>query len=92
MSKFLNENLFEYNRRDSISVNIGNSGIGGSNPIRIQSMTTTDTMDTNSTVDQAIRMVNSGCEFIRVTAPTPRAAENLRNIKKYLIKKVTMFH
>ena len=87
MSKFLNENLFEYNRRDSISVNIGNSGIGGSNPIRIQSMTTTDTMDTNSTVDQAIRMVNSGCEFIRVTAPTPRAAENLRNIKKGLNQK-----
>ena len=87
MSKFLNENLFEYNRRDSISVNIGNSGIGGSNPIRIQSMTTTDTMDTNSTIDQAIRMVNSGCEFVRVTAPTPRAAENLRNIKKGLNQK-----
>jgi len=87
LSKFLNENLFEYNRRDSISVNIGNSGIGGSNPIRIQSMTTTDTMDTNSTIDQAIRMVNSGCEFVRVTAPTPRAAENLRNIKKGLNQK-----
>ena len=87
MSKFLNQNLFEYNRRDSISVNIGNSGIGGSNPIRIQSMTTTDTMDTNSTVDQAIRMVNSGCEFVRVTAPTPRAAENLKNIKKGLNQK-----
>ena len=87
MSKFLNENLFEYNRRDSISVNIGNSGIGGSNPIRIQSMPTTDTMDTNSTIDQAIRMVNSGCEFVRVTAPTPRAAENLRNIKKGLNQK-----
>ena len=87
MSKFLNENLFEYNRRDSISVNIGNSAIGGSNPIRIQSMTTTDTMDTNSTIDQAIRMVNSGCEFVRVTAPTPRAAENLRNIKKGLNQK-----
>ena len=87
MSKFLNKNLFEYNRRDSISVNIGNSGIGGSNPIRIQSMTTTDTMDTNSTVDQAIRMVNSGCEFVRVTAPTPRAAENLKNIKKGLNQK-----
>ena len=87
MSKFLHENLFEYNRRDSISVNIGNSGIGGSNPIRIQSMTTTDTMDTNSTVDQAIRMVNSGCEFVRITAPTPRAAENLKNIKKGLHQK-----
>ena len=87
MSKFLHENLFEYNRRDSISVNIGNSGIGGNNPIRIQSMTTTDTMDTNSTVDQAIRMVNSGCEFVRVTAPTPRAAENLKNIKKGLHQK-----
>ena len=50
-------------------------------------MTTTDTMDTNSTIDQAIRMVNSGCEFVRVTAPTPRAAENLRNIKKGLNQK-----
>ena len=84
MSKFFKENLFFYKRRKTISVNIGESAIGDQNPIRIQSMTTTDTMDTNSTVEQAIRMVNSGCEFIRVTAPSTKAAKNLKEIKSEL--------
>ena len=84
MSKFFKENLFAYKRRKTISVNIGDSAIGDQNPIRIQSMTTTDTMDTNSTVEQAIRMVNSGCEFIRVTAPSTKAAKNLKEIKSEL--------
>ena len=47
-------------------------------------MTTTDTMDTKSTVDQTIRMVNSGCEFVRITAPSVGAAKNLSNIKNEL--------
>jgi len=84
LSKFFKENLFAYKRRKTISVNIGDSAIGDQNPIRIQSMTTTDTMDTNSTVEQAIRMVNSGCEFIRVTAPSTKAAKNLKEIKSEL--------
>ena len=63
MRDYFKNNLFSYNRRKSISVSIGNTAIGGDNPIRIQSMTTTDTMDTNSTVNQAIRMINTGCEL-----------------------------
>ena len=84
MSKFFKENLFKYKRRKTISVDVGDSAIGAENPIRIQSMTTTDTMDTISTVEQAIRMVNSGCEFIRVTAPSTKAAKNLKEIKSEL--------
>ena len=84
LNKFFNKGLFRYKRRKSHTVNIGDSGIGGNNPIRIQSMTTTDTMDTKSTVDQTIRMVNSGCEFVRITAPSVGAAKNLSNIKNEL--------
>lgn len=58
--------------------------MGGLNPIRIQSMTTTDTMDTLGTVEQTISMVNSGCEYVRITAPSMKEAENLANIKKEL--------
>ena len=61
--------------------------MGGNNPIRIQSMTTTDTMDTNATVNQSIRMINAGCELVRVTAPSIKDAKNLRNIKDELNKK-----
>ena len=80
-------NLFKYYRRETINVSIGNSGIGGNNPIRIQSMTTSDTMDTTSTVNESIRMINSGCEFVRITAPSIREAKNLINIKKELKNK-----
>ena len=81
MKDYFKNNLFSYNRRKSISVSIGNTAIGEDNPIRIQSMTTTDTMDTNSTVNQAIRMINAGCEIVRVTAPSINDAKNLKNIK-----------
>ncbi len=87
MRDYFKNNLFSYNRRKSISVSIGNTAIGGDNPIRIQSMTTTDTMDTNSTVNQAIRMINTGCELVRVTAPSINDAKNLKNIKNELNKK-----
>ena len=87
MKDYFKNNLFTYNRRKSISVKIGNIGIGGDNPIRIQSMTTTDTMDTNATVDQSIRMINAGCELVRVTAPSINDAKNLKNIKIELGKK-----
>tara|TARA_Y100000766_G_scaffold283283_1_gene298507 strand:- start:1723 stop:3612 length:1890 start_codon:yes stop_codon:yes gene_type:complete len=63
---------------------IGDVGVGGDNPIRIQSMTTTDTMDTLSTVEQSIRMIKAGCEIVRITAPSRKEAENLLNIKKEL--------
>ena len=87
MNKFFSKGLFRYKRRESHTVKIGNSAIGGKNPIRIQSMTTADTMDTKSTVDQTIRMINSGCEFVRITAPNIGAAKNLTNIKSELLKK-----
>lgn len=76
--------LTQYSRFVTREVTIGNTPMGGSNPIRIQSMTTTDTMDTIGTVEQTIRMVESGCEYVRITAPSIKEAENLMNIKKEL--------
>jgi (E)-4-hydroxy-3-methylbut-2-enyl-diphosphate synthase len=62
-------------------------GVGGKNPIRIQSMTTTDTLDTIGTIDQSIRMINAGCEIVRVTAPSVKEAENLQVIRDGLREK-----
>ncbi|KIA92537.1 1-hydroxy-2-methyl-2-(E)-butenyl 4-diphosphate synthase [Pedobacter kyungheensis] len=76
--------LTTYSRYLTREVNIGDIALGGHNPIRIQSMTTTDTMDTLATVEQTIRMVESGCEYVRITAPSIKEAENLANIKKEL--------
>ena len=76
--------LTTYSRFLTREVTIGNIPMGGLNPIRIQYMTTTDTMDTIATVDQTIRMVHSGCEYVRITAPSIKEAENLANIKKEL--------
>ena len=76
--------LTHYSRFLTREVTIGNIPMGGLNPIRIQSMTTTDTMDTIATVEQTIRMVESGCEYVRITAPSIKEAENLANIKKEL--------
>ncbi len=79
--------LTTYSRRESLVVNIGDVPLGGSHPIRIQSMTTTDTMDTEATVAQSIRMIEAGSEYVRITAPSVREAENLANIKKELHKR-----
>lgn len=68
-------------------VKIGNVGFGGSNPVRIQSMTTTDTMDTEASVEQSIRMIDAGCELVRLTAPSKKDAENLLNIKSALVER-----
>ena len=68
-------------RRETRVVQVGDVAVGGSNPIRVQSMTNTDTMDTPGTVDQIERLVAAGCEIVRVTAPSIRAAENLQNIR-----------
>lgn len=77
-------NLFNFSRFKSSEVKIGNLGIGGKNPIRVQSMTTTDTLDTKGTVAQSIRMIEAGCELVRITAPSLKEAQNLENIKKEL--------
>ena len=79
--------LFEYSRLKTREVKVGDLGIGGNNPIRIQSMTTTDTMDTIKTVEQSIRMIEAGCELVRITAPSLNEAENLENIKNELRKR-----
>ena len=74
----------QYSRFLTREVSIGHIPMGGHHPIRIQSMTTTDTMDTLATVEQTIRMVDTGCEYVRITAPSIKEAENLANIKKEL--------
>ena len=77
--------LVNYLRLPTIEVVVGDIPMGASNPIRIQSMTTTDTMDTDSTVEQSIRMIDAGCEYVRITAPSVKDAKNLYNIKKKLL-------
>ncbi len=76
--------LNTYSRFLTREVTIGHIPMGAQNPIRIQSMTTTDTMDTIGTVEQSIRMVDAGCEYVRITAPSVKEAKNLANIKKEL--------
>ncbi|WP_311954684.1 (E)-4-hydroxy-3-methylbut-2-enyl-diphosphate synthase [Mucilaginibacter terrae] len=76
--------LTQYSRFVTREVTIGDVPMGGNNPIRIQSMTTTDTMDTLGTVEQTIRMVDAGCEYVRITAPSIKEANNLAEIKKQL--------
>jgi len=76
--------LTSYSRFRTREVRIGSVGMGGDNPIRIQSMTTTDTMDTKATVEQSIRMIEAGCELVRITAPSIKEAKNLELIKKEL--------
>ncbi len=85
-NKYCNS-LTKYSRLLTREIKVGNLGIGGNNPIRVQSMTTTDTMNTQATVEQAIRMIEAGCELVRITAPSKKEAENLANIKSALRKK-----
>ncbi|OWP62196.1 4-hydroxy-3-methylbut-2-en-1-yl diphosphate synthase [Hymenobacter amundsenii] len=79
--------LTEYKRRLSREVKIGDLPMGGLNPIRVQSMTTVDTMDTLGSVEQTLRMVEAGCEYVRITAPSVKEAQNLLEIKKELRKR-----
>ena len=76
--------LTSYNRYVTREVKVGGLIIGGNYPIRIQSMTTTDTMNTKATVEQSIRMIEAGCELVRITAPSIHEARNLEIIKKEL--------
>ena len=73
--------LTQYQRWETRCVMIGNVGVGGDNPIRIQSMTTTNTMDTEGTIAQSIRMIEAGCEIVRITAPSINEAKNLKPIR-----------
>jgi (E)-4-hydroxy-3-methylbut-2-enyl-diphosphate synthase len=79
--------LTSYSRYQTREVNVGGLIIGGNYPIRIQSMTTTDTMNTIATVEQSIRMIDAGCELVRITAPSINEARNLEEIKKELLKR-----
>ena len=76
--------LFNYSRRETSVVNIGATPLGGDNPIRVQSMTNTNTLDTEACVAQTERIVAAGGEYVRLTAQGTREAENLRNINAAL--------
>ena len=80
-------NLFLRQRYPTREVIVGNLKLGAQNPIRLQSMTTVDTMDTNGSVEESIRMINAGCELVRLTAPSKKEAENLGEIRRILTEK-----
>jgi len=78
------QSLTSYSRLKTLEVKIGDLLLGNGNPIRVQTMTTTDTMDTIATVEQTIRCIEAGAELARITAPSKKEAENLLEIKKEL--------
>jgi (E)-4-hydroxy-3-methylbut-2-enyl-diphosphate synthase len=78
-------NPYHYQRRLSREVKVGKVGVGGANPIRVQSMLTCDTMDTRECVKQTLDLVKVGCEIVRITAPTVKDAANLKSIKAELV-------
>src|SRR5882757_7372744 len=78
------ESPFVYHRRKTREVKVGNVGIGGDNPIRVQSMITCDTMDTEASIQQTVELADAGCEIVRITAPTVKDARNLEHIVKGL--------
>ena len=79
--------LTEYKRLNTVPVTVGDLVLGGDAPIRVQTMTTFDTMDTAKTVEQSIRCIEAGAELIRITAPSKSEAENLLNIKNEIRKR-----
>ncbi|WP_127128364.1 (E)-4-hydroxy-3-methylbut-2-enyl-diphosphate synthase [Pseudoflavitalea rhizosphaerae] len=81
------DSLTEYKRIKTVEVKIGDLLLGNGHPIRVQTMTTTDTMDTIGTVEQTIRCIEAGAELVRITAPSKKEAENLLNIKNELRKR-----
>ena len=82
--EFYCEKLTGYRRLQTSEVNVGGLLLGSAHPIRVQTMTTTDTMDTLATVEQSIRCIEAGAELVRITAPSKKEAENLQNIKDEL--------
>ena len=81
------ESLTDYKRLVTRVINVGGLAIGGNHPIRVQTMTTTDSMNTDATVEQSIRCIEAGAELVRITAPSKNEAENLRLIKEELHKR-----
>ena len=79
------ESLTDYKRLKTREVRVGNLLLGNGHPIRVQTMTTTDTMDTMATVAQSIRCIKAGAELVRITAPSKREAENLLNINNMMM-------
>ena len=75
---------FLYQRRQTREVMVGNVGIGGANPIRVQSMITCDTMDTEMSIQQTMELAKVGCEIVRITAPTVKDARNPREFERAL--------
>jgi len=78
---------FNYQRRLTREVRVGKVGVGGRHPIRVQSMITCDTMDTEACIRQTVELAGAGCEIVRITAPTVKDAQNLRYIKRGLLEK-----
>lgn len=87
LKHFYCDSLTSYHRMLTREVKVGDVPLGAHHPIRVQSMTTTDTMNTLATVEQSIRMIDAGCEYVRITAPSINEARNLENIKKELRKR-----
>jgi (E)-4-hydroxy-3-methylbut-2-enyl-diphosphate synthase len=79
------DSLWSYQRRETREVRVGKVGIGGANPIRVQSMLTSDTRDTEACVAETLGLVAAGCEIVRITAQTRKYAENLEHIKAALL-------
>ena len=78
------QDSFNYRRRPAREVRVGKLVMGGEHPIRVQSMTTTDTLNVEETVAQSIRMIDAGCELVRITAPSKKEAESLKDISDQL--------
>jgi (E)-4-hydroxy-3-methylbut-2-enyl-diphosphate synthase len=85
--EFYTESISQYHRLKTREVRVGDLLLGNFQPIRVQTMTTTDTMDTAATVEQSIRCIEAGSELVRITAPSKNEAENLLNIKNELRKR-----
>lgn len=77
--------LYHYQRRETREVMVGHIGIGGSNPVRVQSMLTSDTRDADACIKQALELAENGCEIVRITAQTRVIAANLEHIKAGLL-------
>ena len=80
------ESAYRYKRRPTREVMVGSVGVGGNNPIRVQSMTTTRTQDVEATLAQTMRLVEAGCEIVRITTPTSADARALGEVKRRLVE------
>lgn len=78
-------NPYQQVRLEAVEVKIGDLSLGGTHPIVVQSMTTADTQNTEASVEESVRMLEAGCELVRLTAPSKNEAENLKHIKEALL-------